>query len=225
MRVNTENDSHAALKTMAGGLSSRKASSRLGIPRSTLAHRADSTQQRSFAFEHRQKLSATQEKNWQTGFVFKALWACLVSTHRTGFLRSSTVFPPLKAAYRKPSRESTTGSETSVASRVAFLESYYKARQMAMTERNIRSGWLSSGLWPVNEERPSSSPCVLQSRKESPIPKSPHTTESVSPGITSWDFSGVVHATKPGSKVPSEKALGEAHSVVCGLFDIEDSSA
>ena len=96
-----------------------------------------------------------------------------------------TVFSPLKAAYRKPSGSSTTDNETSVASKAAFLESYYKARQMAMTERNIRSGWLPSGLWPVNEERPLSSPYVLQSPKESSISKSTHTTESASPSAFS----------------------------------------
>ena len=51
-----------------------------------------------------------------------------------------TDFSPLKAAYRTHMGESTTDDEASIASKVAFLECYYKARQLAMAERNIRSG-------------------------------------------------------------------------------------
>ena len=43
-----------------------------------------------------------------------------------------------------------------------FLTCYRKARQLAFTAKNIRSGWKSTGLWPVSIARPLLSPLLLE---------------------------------------------------------------
>ena len=54
-----------------------------------------------------------------------------------------------------------------------FLECYKKARESALTSRNIRSGWRQTGLWPVNINIPLSNPRLLQKPKNEPRPVTP----------------------------------------------------
>jgi len=60
------------------------------------------------------------------------------------------VFSPLKYAYRSLIRASTIMTLSAPASKQRFITTYEKARSIAMTPRNIRSGFRATGIWPYN---------------------------------------------------------------------------
>ncbi|KAK2005684.1 hypothetical protein LZ32DRAFT_671666 [Colletotrichum eremochloae] len=89
------------------------------------------------------------------------------------------VFGPLKQAYRKEVGcldEWVTDSTT--ASKRAFLECYFKARKASITIQNVKSGWKSAGLWPVTIRRPLSKSLVT---KASP------SQQASQPSSQQWD--------------------------------------
>ena len=73
-----------------------------------------------------------------------------------------SVFGPLKAAYKKELGYLEQWNDSTVVGKRNFLNCYRKARQMALTAQNIRSGWRSTGLWPVSIARPLLSPLLLE---------------------------------------------------------------
>ena len=62
------------------------------------------------------------------------------------------VFSPLKAAIRSTL---STIFRTGILrlQKPEWIQSYIKAREKAMTRRNIESGWRGAGLWPINPQR------------------------------------------------------------------------
>jgi len=62
------------------------------------------------------------------------------------------VFSPLKAAMRSTL---STIFRTGILrlQKPEWIQSYIKAREKAMTRRNIESGWRGAGLWPINPQR------------------------------------------------------------------------
>jgi hypothetical protein len=88
-----------------------------------------------------------------------------------------SIFSPLKNAYRQHLHSLTTTNDSTLAMKILFLESYSKAREAALSDKNIRGGWKGSGLWPVNLAKPLMNPMVLQPDSEllkitSPLPRS-----------------------------------------------------
>nr|AER39694.1 transposase [Verticillium dahliae] len=73
-----------------------------------------------------------------------------------------SVFGPLKAAYRKELGYLEQWNDSTVVGKRNFLACYRKARQSAFTAQNIRSGWKSTGLWPVSMTWPFLSPLLLE---------------------------------------------------------------
>ena len=62
------------------------------------------------------------------------------------------VFSPLKAAMRSTL---STIFRTGILrlQKPEWIQRYIKAREKAMTRRNIESGWRGAGLWPINPQR------------------------------------------------------------------------
>ena len=79
-----------------------------------------------------------------------------------------TIFSPLKTAFRKTLMNLTGKEEKTFVNKKAFLQAYHTARDDAITVRNIRSGWLTSGLWPVNVKRPLMSSLVVGEKDNEP---------------------------------------------------------
>jgi hypothetical protein len=68
-------------------------------------------------------------------------------------------FSPLSAAYRRSVQNyAPTGFAT--LDRVVFTKLYTQARQMTLTERNIRAGWKRAGIWPLNKQNLLDDPAV-----------------------------------------------------------------
>ncbi|KAM9874670.1 transposase [Verticillium dahliae] len=73
-----------------------------------------------------------------------------------------SVFGPLKAAYRKQLGYLPQWNDSTVVGKRNFLTCYRKARETAYSAQNIRSGWNSTGLWPVSMTQPLLSPLLLE---------------------------------------------------------------
>jgi hypothetical protein len=86
-----------------------------------------------------------------------------------------SVFSPIKAAYREAISHLALQTDGSSVGKQNFMICYCKARKKALTERNIRSGWKASGLWPVNIDKPLMSRLLLQ-------PATPATQNNVEEG-------------------------------------------
>ncbi|KAI1004150.1 hypothetical protein K3495_g4060 [Podosphaera aphanis] len=74
-----------------------------------------------------------------------------------------SVFGPLKTANRKQLGLIAEWDAGTVIGKRNFITCYSKARQAALTSKNIISGGKWTGLWPVNVTKPLSSPLMLTS--------------------------------------------------------------
>ena len=73
-------------------------------------------------------------------------------------------FSSLKAAYRRILGEHTALTDTSKVGKANFLEFYARAREVGFQEKNIRSGWKATGLYPKNVTKPLNSQWVVVSK-------------------------------------------------------------
>ena len=101
-----------------------------------------------------------------------------------------SVFGPLKAAYKKELGYLEQWSDSTVVGKRNFLNCYRKARQSALTAQNIRSGWKSTGLWPVSMARPLLSPLLLEDSSKASSKVDPILDRALgSRTIQEWDIS------------------------------------
>lgn len=88
-------------------------------------------------------------------FCFKNnIIICRQPSHATHKLQplDIAVFSPLKTAFREQVDQLyRNGAET--VNKAHFTLLYSRARQIAITSRNIRSGWSKAGLYPFNPSR------------------------------------------------------------------------
>jgi hypothetical protein len=83
-----------------------------------------------------------------------------------------TIFSPLKSAFQKKLTDLAGREEKTFVSKKSFLDAYYTAREKAITVRNIRSGWKTTGLWPVSVARPLMNSMVVgETNNEPSTPK------------------------------------------------------
>jgi hypothetical protein len=73
-----------------------------------------------------------------------------------------SVFSPLKGFYRRALAAQEIQSDSSPVGKIAFLNCYSKARELAMVELIIKPGWKAAGLWPVNLSKPLLNPFVAR---------------------------------------------------------------
>lgn len=78
--------------------------------------------------------------------------------------------------------------------KVAFLKIYHKTRKVGFTESKILSAWESTGLWPVNVEKPLANPMVTPSLEEDDDDVFPQT-----PLKKTFDFSSEIIETPNSS--------------------------
>lgn len=82
-----------------------------------------------------------------------------------------SIFSPIKAYYRQALAKYLDLEDSTPYGKMVFLRCYHEARKLGLTEKNIRAGWLGSGLWPVNMAKPLMSKFVLpeqESQKTTP---------------------------------------------------------
>ena len=99
-----------------------------------------------------------------------------------------SIFSPLKHGYRKYLNQLNNWSESTVLGKQAMIQCVQKARQDALTSKNIRAGWKATGLWPVSIAKPLMSRLLLENSNQTPkkrlhsqpqlSPHTPHTPGS-----------------------------------------------
>lgn len=75
-------------------------------------------------------------------------------------------FSPLKTVYRKELQDLVLLRGPVPFNKRDFLKAYGKARRVAGTSRVIRAGWVTTGLWPINVEKPLGNSLVLKADQE-----------------------------------------------------------
>jgi len=91
---------------------------------------------------------------------------------------------PLKSKWWEPdldpfrSKLSSLIDSTPIGKR-NFLICYQKARQESIIPLNIKSGWRTTGLWPVSVAKPLMSPLLLENSNKSIDPKLPKAQETL----------------------------------------------
>ena len=63
------------------------------------------------------------------------------------------VFNALKAAYRKELANMASLTDSTPVDKVKFIRAYAKAREVGMTQKNILSGWRTTGNWPISRAK------------------------------------------------------------------------
>ena len=131
---------------------------------------------------------------------------CRQPSHATHKLQPCDigVFSPLKTAYRdQVDQLYRNGADT--VNKAHFTLLYSRAREIAMTSRNIRSGWSKAGLYPFNPAR------VLDTMQD--IPATNH-AEIAEPSVPMQPFrspSSLVTPTNSISFVALQQKLEERH--------------
>jgi hypothetical protein len=79
---------------------------------------------------------------------------CHIPSHTSHKLQPCDVgvFGPLKAAYREQVERLYRGRANTVGKQ-HFISLYSRAREQVLTSRNIKSGWLKTGLYPFSLDR------------------------------------------------------------------------
>ena len=108
------------------------------------------------------------------------LWRCLehdiyllfLPAHTSHVLQplDLTVFSALKRAYRKELQKLSSLVDSTPIGKRNFLVCYQKARQESITPSNIKSGWRTTGLWPVSIAKPLMSLLLLENSNKSTDP-------------------------------------------------------
>jgi 4-hydroxybenzoate polyprenyltransferase len=86
-------------------------------------------------------------------------------------------FSSLKTAYRRLVSEYTALTDTTKVGKANFLEFYAKAREIGFREKNIRSGWKATGLYPKSVAKPLGSRWVI-------VPTQPATPPPITSDIS-----------------------------------------
>ncbi|KAJ3453624.1 hypothetical protein MRS44_017871 [Fusarium solani] len=94
------------------------------------------------------------------------------SSHITQPLDVS-VFGPLKRAFEDLMRKCASFTTASPIAKQRFIEAYKIASEKAITEKNIRHGFLAAGIWPIDVEKPLSQALTTEQEAK---PKTPPRT-------------------------------------------------
>ena len=92
------------------------------------------------------------------------------------------IFSPLKAAYRRGVADLALLTDCAPLGKRMFIECYARAREAALTDRNVRSGWKATGLWPVNMDKPLMSRLLLKPATQPTAQPTTQPTTQLTPG-------------------------------------------
>ncbi|KZL83354.1 transposase, partial [Colletotrichum incanum] len=85
--------------------------------------------------------------------------------------RDLSVFSPVKSAYRKTLQPNLNQwNDSTIVGKRHFLACYQQASLSGLIESNILSGWMGTGLWPVNISKPLMNPLLLPKAAAPTIP-------------------------------------------------------
>lgn len=96
------------------------------------------------------------------------VYCCYLPAHCSHGLQplDNGVFNVLKQSYRKELEKYAILSDATPVDKVNFIRAYAKARETAMTEKIIRSGWRVTGNWPISRTKALRHPEIQADKEE-----------------------------------------------------------
>ena len=94
------------------------------------------------------------------------------------------IFGPLKLAYRKHAGRLYMQPDISGFGKSGFLLCFAKARNEGITSQNIKAGWRTAGLWPLNPRKPLRSGQLLPQHSPQRLPQQTQQQQANQPFYT-----------------------------------------
>lgn len=162
---------------------------------------------------------------------------CRIPSHTSHKLQPCDVgvFSPLKTAYREQVEQLYRGGANTVG-KEHFTSLYGPARDLVVTSRNIKAGWIKAGLFPFNPDRvlkdiqkplaqltvPKTSNAMVDSSPQNEVLQTPVTTEALTSLRSCLEEDA--HALDETSRERLRKLANAAHAsfAECALLQDEN---
>ena len=88
------------------------------------------------------------------------VYLCFVPAHTSHGLQplDNGIFNALKASYRQELHKLGSLTDAAPVDKINFIRCYTIARKAGMTPRTIKSGWRTTGNWPIDRQKALSHP-------------------------------------------------------------------
>jgi hypothetical protein len=108
-----------------------------------------------FLFIYQRINADLKQDEWIVTCFLNNVYCCYLPAHCSHGLQplDNGVFNASKAAYRKELEKLASLTDSAPVDKVNFIRAYAKAREVAMTSKNILSGWRVTGNWPISRAK------------------------------------------------------------------------
>ena len=116
-----------------------------------------------------------EQDKWMATCFLNNVYCCYLPAHCSHGLQQldNGVFNASKAAYRKELEKLASLTDSAPVDKVNFIRAYAKAREVAMSSKNILSGWRVTGNWPISRAKALRHPEIQADKAErasDPVP-------------------------------------------------------
>ena len=138
---------------------------------------------------------------WIVTCFLNNVYCCYLPAHCSHGLQplDNGVFNASKAAYRKELEKLASLTDSAPVDKVNFIRAYAKAREVAMTSKNILSGWRVTGNWPISRAKALRHPEIQPDRIETTPDRVPYLGSDDTPK-TSRQIRDLGRNKSPGSR-------------------------
>lgn len=142
-----------------------------------------------------------KQDEWIVTCFLNNVYCCYLPAHCSHGLQplDNGVFNASKAAYRKELEKLASLTDSAPVDKVNFIRAYAKAREVAMTSKNILSGWRVTGNWPISRAKALRHPEIQADRIETTPDRVPYLGSDDTPK-TSRQIRDLGRNKSPGSR-------------------------
>src|SRR5437667_1258525 len=103
------------------------------------------------------------------------IYLCFLPAHTFHGLQplDNGIFNAVKAVYQKELSLLASLTDAAPVNKINFLRCYSKAREAGMTERNIKSGFCTTGNWPISRQKALNHPEIQKDKEATPKLETP----------------------------------------------------
>jgi hypothetical protein len=142
-----------------------------------------------------------KQDEWIVTCFLNNVYCCYLPAYCSHGLQplDNGVFNASKAAYRKELEKLASLTDSAPVDKVNFIRAYAKAREVAMTSKNILSGWRVTGNWPISRAKALRHPEIQADRIETTPDRVPYLGSDDTPK-TSRQIRDLGRNKSPGSR-------------------------
>src|SRR6478752_4827897 len=161
----------------------------------------EAMQQYVLHFPHLTISAEWWQDEWMATCFLNNVYCCYLPAHCSHGLQplDNGVFNASKAAYRKELEKLASLTDSAPIDKVNFIRAYAKAREVAMTSKNILSGWRVTGNWPISRAKALRHPEIQADRIETTPDRVPYLGSDDTPK-TSRQIRDLGRNKSPGSR-------------------------